>query len=192
VGEPLKRRLLRSVRHEERLHALEKHSFDHHRLWCAINGAQEFHRTLERRKSMDTDYIERLLDEWATAWSSHDTDKVLALFTDDCLYEDVTFGVVNRGKAELGAFADGIFASIPDFKVELTRRFVANTSAGMEWVMSGTHKGDFPGMPATNKQFSIRGVTVVEVRGAKIRRNSDYWDAATVMRQVGLLPTPAI
>jgi hypothetical protein len=43
-------------------------------------------------------------------------------------------------------------------------------------------------MPATGKRFSIRGVTILELQGDKIRRDSDYWDAATVMRQVGLLP----
>jgi steroid delta-isomerase-like uncharacterized protein len=55
--------------------------------------------------------------------------------------------------------------------------------------MSGTHKGDFPGMPATGKRFSIRGVTILELEAGRIRRNADYWDAASVMRQVGLLPS---
>jgi len=135
--------------------------------------------------SFDT---ERVLEAWATAWSSHDTERVLSLFTDDCLYEDVTFGVINRGKKELRAFADSVFVGIPDFKVDLTTRFGAGTWAGMEWVMSGTHKGDFPGMPATGKHFSTRGVTILELQAGKIRRNSDYWDAASVMRQIGLLP----
>jgi steroid delta-isomerase-like uncharacterized protein len=134
--------------------------------------------------------VERVLDDWATAWSSHDTAKVLALFTDDCVYEDVTLGVVNHGKEELGAFTDGTFAATPDFKIELTARLVAGNWAAMEWVMSGTHKGDFPGLPATGKRFSsLRGATIVELQGGKIRRNSDYWDAATFMRQVGLLPS---
>ena len=133
---------------------------------------------------------ERVLDDWATAWSSHNTGKLLSLCTDDCVYEDVTFGVVNHGKKELQAFADGVFAGVPDFKIELTARFASSTWAGMEWVMSGTHKGDFPGMPATGKRFSIRGVTILELQAGKIRRNSDYWDAAGVMRQVGLLPSP--
>jgi steroid delta-isomerase-like uncharacterized protein len=106
----------------------------------------------------------RVLDAWATAWSAHDTERVLALFTDDCIYEDVTFGAVCRGAKELRAFADGVFAAVPDFKIELTTRFTAGSFAGMEWVMSGTHQGEFPG-------------------------NADYWDAATVMRQVGLLPS---
>jgi steroid delta-isomerase-like uncharacterized protein len=138
---------------------------------------------------MTTSDVERVLDAWATAWSSHDPDQVLALFTDDCLYEDVTFNVINRGKEELRAFANGVFAAVPDFKGDpLTTRFVAGNWAAMEWVMSGTHHGDFPGMPATGKRFSVRGAAIVELQGDKIRRCSDYWDAATVMRQVGLLP----
>jgi len=44
--------------------------------------------------------------------------------------------------------------------------------------MSGTHKGDFPGVPATGKRFSsIRGATILELKAGKICRESDYWDA---------------
>jgi uncharacterized protein (TIGR02246 family) len=56
---------------------------------------------------------ERVLEAWAMAWSSHDTEKLLSLFTDDCVYEDVTFGAINHGKEELRAFADGDFARTP-------------------------------------------------------------------------------
>jgi ketosteroid isomerase-like protein len=42
--------------------------------------------------------VDRLLANWATAWSSCDPNKVLELVTDDCVYEDVTFGVVTHIK----------------------------------------------------------------------------------------------
>ena len=35
-----------------------------------------------------------VLDEWAAAWSAHDTERILALYPDDCVYEDVAFSVV--------------------------------------------------------------------------------------------------
>lgn len=51
--------------------------------------------------------------------------------------------------------------------------------------------GDFPGIPATGKRSSaVRGSTIIELEVGKIRRESDYWDAATFMKQVGLLPSP--
>ena len=115
--------------------------------------------------------------------------KLLALFTDDCVYEDVTFGVVTNGKQELRGFAEGAFAAVPDLKFQLKSRFIAGQWGGIEWLMSGTHKGDFPGLPATGKRFSaIRGATVVELQAGRIGRNSGYWDAASFMKQVGLLP----
>jgi steroid delta-isomerase-like uncharacterized protein len=56
----------------------------------------------------------------------------------------------------------------------------------MEWVWHGRQTKDFPGLPATNKPFEVRGASVVEFRDGKISRDSDYWDLATYTRQVGL------
>jgi steroid delta-isomerase-like uncharacterized protein len=138
---------------------------------------------------MATSDLERMLDDWAMAWSSHDPERVLMLFTDDCIFEDVTFGVVTRGKEELRSFANGAFAAVPDLQFELTGRFATGQWAAIEWNMSGTHEGDFPGMLATGKRLSVRGSTILELEAGKIRRESDYWDAATFMKQVGLLPS---
>ncbi|HXG63650.1 MAG TPA: ester cyclase [Blastocatellia bacterium] len=132
--------------------------------------------------------MEKTLEAWAADWSSPDVEHLLSLFTDDCIYEDVTLGAVNHGKAELKAFADGVFAAFPDFKIEQTARFVAGEWAGMEWRMSGTHQGDLPGMPATHQRFSLRGATILELESGKIKRCSDYWDLATFLKQVGLMP----
>ena len=142
---------------------------------------------------MATSDLERMLDDWAMAWSSidnKDPERVLALFADDCVFEDVTFGVVARGKEELRSFVNRAFAAVPDFKYGVTSRFAASQWAVIEWVMSGTHQGDWPGIPATGKRFSsVRGASILELEAGKIRRESDYWDAATFMKQVGLLPS---
>jgi steroid delta-isomerase-like uncharacterized protein len=137
---------------------------------------------------MATSDLDRMFDEWATAWSSNDPELILVLFADDCVFEDVTFGLIARGKEELRSFANRAFAAIPDFKYGLRSRFGTSEWAVIEWVMSGTHKGDLPGIPATGKRFSsVRGSTIFELDGGKIRRESDYWDAATFMKQVGVL-----
>jgi steroid delta-isomerase-like uncharacterized protein len=90
---------------------------------------------------------ERVLAQWAALWSAHDPDAVLRLFTDDCIYEDVTFGIVNQGKGELRIFAERVFAAHPDFRIDLKSQFVAGDWAAMEWIMTGTHEGDLAGMP---------------------------------------------
>lgn len=142
---------------------------------------------------MMTADIASMIDEWAIAWSSsanNDPERVLALFADDGMYEDVTSGVVVRGKEELRRYLIGAFATIPDFTFDVLRRFGAGPWAAIEWTMSGTHRGDWAGMTATGRPFSsVRGTSILELEAGKIRRQSDYWDAATVMRQVGLSPS---
>jgi steroid delta-isomerase-like uncharacterized protein len=128
---------------------------------------------------------------WATYWSSHDMDQLLSLFTDDCVYEDVTLGIVNHGKGELTAFAHGFFTAFPDFHVELQSHFDTGEWAAVEWVMSGTHEGDLMGTPPTHKRFSLRGASTFELADGKIRRCSDYWDFAIFAKQLGLSVSPS-
>ena len=44
---------------------------------------------------------DNLLKQWIEAENSHDVEKVLPLLTDDIVIEDVTFGVVMKGKDDI-------------------------------------------------------------------------------------------
>ena len=132
----------------------------------------------------------QLIEQWAAVWSSPTMrEQLLSLFTDDCVYEDVTMGVVNNGKVEVANFYTLVFGAFPDFKIELTSQFMVDNWAGAEWLMSGTHQGELPGLPATNKHFTIRGASVFELQGNRFSRCSDYWDMATFLKQTGVLPS---
>ena len=128
---------------------------------------------------------ERTLLRWAELWSAHDVDGLLSIFTDDCVYEDVAFRLVNEGKTDLRSFANTFLTACPDLCITLTSQFVSGSWAAMEWVMSGTQEGDFPGIAVTHKHFSIRGASVAELRGARIKRISDHWDLASLLKQIG-------
>ncbi|MCX6007517.1 MAG: ester cyclase [Chloroflexi bacterium] len=136
---------------------------------------------------MATD-TEKLAKDLIAAINSQDVDKVLSFFTDDCVYEDVAVGKVNRGKQELKAFFTGWYVFSRDLKFELTSQFSAGDWGATEWIMSGIHTGDVLGIPATNKRFSVRGVSITELGMGRIRRNSDYWNLATFLQQIGILP----
>ena len=125
-----------------------------------------------------------LLQAELDAWNSHNPDALVALFTEDVVYEDVTLGVVNRGTAELRAFAEGVFTAIPDVNFPMVSSFLKGGKGFLEWIFKGTDVG----MYGTGKAFSLRGGSVIEVHGTKIARQSDYWDLATLLRQIGLLP----
>jgi steroid delta-isomerase-like uncharacterized protein len=125
-----------------------------------------------------------LAQRWVDAWNAHDADAVAVLFTRDALYEDVAFGSVNHGPDEIRAFAQFFFAAVPDLRVTLVASSLEDGRGTIEWVFSGTDRGVY----GTGKTFAVRGVAVLETRGGKISRNSDYEDLATILRQLGLLP----
>jgi steroid delta-isomerase-like uncharacterized protein len=128
-----------------------------------------------------------LAAKWIAAWNSHDPEKMLPLFTDDVTYEYVAFGEVSHGKAEVRKFALAEFEGIPDLELKLVRANIQGEHGTIEWTFSGTDKDVFK----TGKKFSVRGVSVIDLRGGKILRNLDFYDAATIMRQVGQLPSAA-
>jgi steroid delta-isomerase-like uncharacterized protein len=127
-----------------------------------------------------------IAEKWIAAWNSHSPDKMIPLFTADIFYEDVAFGEVSHGSAELRKFAASEFDGVPDLELKLLRANIHGGHGTIEWTFSGTDKGVFN----TGKKFSVRGVSVIDVRDGKISRNLDFYDTATLMRQVGLLPTP--
>lgn len=125
----------------------------------------------------------RVAESFIAAWNSHEVEKVIPLFTNDVFYEDVTFGAVNHGSADLRKFAASIFEAVPDVRFELVNSTVNRGHGTIEWIFTGTDKGLYK----TGKRFSVRGVTVIDLRGGRISRNLDFYDAASIMRQVGLL-----
>ncbi len=129
------------------------------------------------------------LRERVAAWNAHDAERVATYFTDDARYEDVAMGQVSIGRDEIREFAQSMFRSSPDIDFELLSVFVGEAWFALEWVMTGTQTGDqMSGLPATGKPFSIRGASVGELAGDKIKRNSDYWSLASLMQQLGVLP----
>ncbi|MEN6317830.1 MAG: ketosteroid isomerase-related protein [Syntrophaceae bacterium] len=132
------------------------------------------------------------INDVVAAWNSHDTEKVVSFFTDDCVYEDLAFGQIKRGKEELRAFVNDTFAMVPDTNFEVKSSFISGDGYAVEWVWSGTHKGNLPWLPATGKRFSIRGVAVEELKEGKIKRHSDYYNLMDFLKQIGIKLVPAV
>jgi serine/threonine protein kinase len=53
------------------------------------------------------------------------------------------------------------------------------------WNILGTHKGEFMGIPPTNKKMSLDGITINHFMNGKILDSFVSWDAAGLMKQIG-------
>jgi steroid delta-isomerase-like uncharacterized protein len=131
----------------------------------------------------DADKIKNI-EAQAAGWSQG-VEALAATFTDDVVYEDVPLGVTNRGKEEFRKFALGFFNAFPDLKSTITSIVISGDKAAFEWLFEGTQSGDLPGIPAAGKRMSLRGMSMAEFSGGKVKHQIDYWDMATFMRQLG-------
>jgi steroid delta-isomerase-like uncharacterized protein len=122
--------------------------------------------------------------KWIDGWNSTDPEVLVTVFTPDGVYEDVAFGLKKKGSAELRDLHKFFHESVGGLYVKLVSTHVANGYGTIEWIFGGRDVGVFK----TGKPFAVRGVSVIEVRGNHISRNLDYYDAATIMKQVGKLP----
>ena len=134
--------------------------------------------------------LDKQMRDVVAAMNAHDIEKYLSFATDDVIAENVAMGVIIRGKEEYRNNLKLLFAAFPDYRIELTSHFASGNRSCAEAVASGTHKGDFMGIPATGKTFSVRGVSVAELREGKASRITSYSDSASMLRQLGVLPSP--
>jgi steroid delta-isomerase-like uncharacterized protein len=77
---------------------------------------------------------------------------------------------------------------------DLTFTVVDMTAGGDKvWTyitIRGTHKGEFMGIPATNKKIEVKGIDIVRFANGKA---TDHWgvtDMMTMMQQLGAIPEP--
>lgn len=112
----------------------------------------------------------------------------MTAFTADGTYEDVPFGIKKKGSAELRELHKYFHDAIGDLYCKLVDAHLADGHGTIEWIFGGKDVGVFK----TGKPFAVPGVSVIDVKDGKISRNLDYYDAATIMKQVGVLPEPKV
>ncbi|HEV7731141.1 MAG TPA: ester cyclase [Candidatus Binatia bacterium] len=106
-------------------------------------------------------------------------------------YELVATGQVFDGADEVRLYYATSRGAFPDQRNEIHTLRHADDAVVVEFDLLGTHGGPFMGVPATGRTFRCRMVAVFEFDGDRIVCERVYFDAATIMRQLGLVPGAA-
>ena len=128
--------------------------------------------------------VENLLD----AWNDHDTGRIKAFF--DPEYEGVDVGQAEpqRGPQSISRSVDTYLQAFPDLRFVEEDVVVEGDRAVLVWTAHGTHAGKLMSIPPTGRKISVRGVSVLTIENGKITRGLYVWDAAGLLRAIGLLP----
>jgi steroid delta-isomerase-like uncharacterized protein len=133
------------------------------------------------------DVRERLVREHMESENTHDFDVTLATFARHPRYEIMATGEVYDGAEEVDRYYQETRAAFPDQRNELTALHHADDAVIAEFVLRGTHTGEFRGVPPTGKSFECRMVALFLFEGEDLVCERVYFDAATILTQLGLV-----
>src|SRR4029079_19421978 len=85
--------------------------------------------------------LQDFIDHYNDAWNAHDVDAIVAMHTDDSVFENHVTGDVNVGRAQIGSVIRGSLSVFPDLNFEGRRQYIREDLVVQEWTARGTHKG---------------------------------------------------
>lgn len=92
------------------------------------------------------------------------------------------------GKEGVRAFITTFRDAFPDLNVETQGVVCEGDEVWMHSVMTGTHKGDLPGIPATGKRVTLEMIDRVRVRNGQAVEHWGVSDDLGMMTQLGVVP----
>ena len=117
-------------------------------------------------------------------FNAGDLDGAAALATDDFELVDMAAGQTFTGPAGLREWLATFRTALPDATTEIVHVIADGGRVAFEHVGRGTHDGP---LATPSGEIPPTG----EVRDGRLARMTAYYDSATLLRQLGLMPAPA-
>lgn len=111
------------------------------------------------------------LEAFAQAFNRHDLDAIMAMMTDDCVFE-ASAGPEASGVRHVGAVAvrrafARVFENCPDSRWDSARHFVSGERGLSEWIYRGTRASD-------GGCIEVVGCDVFTFRGSRIAVKNSF------------------
>jgi predicted ester cyclase len=135
----------------------------------------------------ETERIVRIFHE---SWDMRDPDRGATVIADGCKFEDIA-----RGEQQIGpeAYKYDYYRwreAFPDGECKVVNVIVQGNWAVVEYVNRGTHLGilrsSLGTFKPTGRSVEIRYCSVMRVENGKVVEGRDFYDSATIVRQLGI------
>ena len=134
---------------------------------------------------------ERIVRMFHESWDMRDPERGASVIAGDCRFEDVARGEPQTGPDGYRADYHRWRAAFPDGEVKITRVIVDRDWAVVEFVNRGTQTGPLKSslgeFPPSGRRMEARYCSVMRVGRGKVVEGRDYYDSASIARQLGLV-----
>jgi steroid delta-isomerase-like uncharacterized protein len=119
-----------------------------------------------------------------------DIDKIDEILSEDFV-ENEEFPGLSQDREGVKEFFRMLRSAFPDVRFQAEDVISEGELAAARYTMTGTHEGEFMGVPPTGKQVTVSGIDIVRLRDGKRFEHWGQFDAMGLMQQLGALPAPA-
>jgi predicted ester cyclase len=129
-------------------------------------------------KEKNKELIESFIDE---VFNKHNIAAI-----DNYLAASLTDGAGKTPESFKKSLA-ALFSGFPDIHVNIEHILAENDLVVIFLNFSGTHRGQFEGMPPTNKPIKIRSADLYRIQNSKIVEHWDVVDPLDLLKQTGAI-----
>jgi steroid delta-isomerase-like uncharacterized protein len=131
---------------------------------------------------------EAIVNEHIDAENRHDVEATIATFHSP-RYE--VNGEPSEGEDAVRDLLQELMTGLPDFHAETQKTHHADDAVIGEALITGTHNGTFNGIPPTGRPVEVRMAAIFDFDEDRLLCEKVYYDVATILVQLGVLPEPA-
>ena len=124
----------------------------------------------------------RVFDE---IWNEGSLDVADEIF--DANYVSHGLGIA-PGPASFKQYVSVYLSAFPDCHFTIEDQVAEGDKVVTRWTATGTHTGELIGIPPTDVQATVTGISINRYAGGKVVEVWDNWDGLGMMQQLGVIP----
>lgn len=128
----------------------------------------------------------RVAREFIEGMNHNDRDAVRRAISDDYTFH--SFLGTFKGPEEFFNGIRGLREAFPDLHLQIEQQVADEDTVVNRVRVSGTHKGEFAGIPATNKSVDTSAMALYRFRDDRIVEQWIEWNILDLLSQVGAKP----
>jgi steroid delta-isomerase-like uncharacterized protein len=128
------------------------------------------------------DFVRRFYE---TAYIQHDLDQAAEMLAPSYVLSDPSEPTLVQGIEQWKEMQRMYLSAFPDHRLSILHQIAEGDFVLTHWSISGTHFGDLPGVPATQKPIQVSGMTLSRVANGKVAEEWQNWDTEGLLEQLG-------
>ncbi|MQY16955.1 ester cyclase [Nocardia macrotermitis] len=127
----------------------------------------------------------RIADAWARAWDHGEVDAFDALLSPG--YQRHGTHAPAQDLENFKASILSTRAAFPDLSTTIDEIVLDRDSAAIRWHSTGSHTGEFLGIPTTGRSVRVSGATFARFEDDRITEEHVTWDPRALLSALGII-----